>query len=387
MKNLSIRSKFLVTAVLCWMAIGLVAVLAPNPQLGNGGLVATTAMAIAVVSFFISWVASDIESTLNLALTASSEFSSKDLRRQLRSDRQDEMGRLLNSLETLRTTFREQILQVQTAAESNHSAAQNIQASASEVAETSLDMTRSIAEASDTVEDVRQTALSSEQKAKSMAQTAQEAAQVAAQGQQVTQMTQHEMEQVRNTMGSIAESIVQLSNQSLAISNIINSVNDLAEQSNVLAVNASIEAAKAGEFGRGFAVVAQEVKSLADESKQATNQVRAILQEIERSTTAAVMVAEQGTKATVTALKQATEAGDAIRNLGGRVVQAAQSAAQISSSSAHQLTGVEQVVVAITGIRDGSGLMLPSMSRLSDLAADLEGLSESLRNSVESYKL
>ena len=123
MKNLSIRSKFLVTAVLCWMAIGLVAVLAPNPQLGNGGLVATTAMAIAVVSFFISWVASDIESTLNLALTASSEFSSKDLRRQLRSDRQDEMGRLLNSLETLRATFREQILQVQTAAESNHSAA------------------------------------------------------------------------------------------------------------------------------------------------------------------------------------------------------------------------------------------------------------------------
>ena len=76
---------------------------------------------------------------------------------------------------------------------------------------------------------------------------------------------------VREQIDSIAESIVKLSEQSQAIGEIIATANDIAEQSNLLAVNAAIEAAKAGEQGKGFAVVAQEVKNLAEQSKQATD--------------------------------------------------------------------------------------------------------------------
>ena len=74
-------------------------------------------------------------------------------------------------------------------------------------------------------------------------------------------------------MESVAESIVRLSEQRM-IGEIVATVNDLADQSNLLAVNAAIEAAKAGEQGRGFAVVAQEVRSLAEQLKQATTRVR-----------------------------------------------------------------------------------------------------------------
>ena len=68
-----------------------------------------------------------------------------------------------------------------------------------------------------------------------------------------------------------------MSEQSQTIGQIIATVEDLSAQSNLLAVNAAIEAAKAGEHGKGFGVVAQEVKSLAEQSRQATNQVRTIL--------------------------------------------------------------------------------------------------------------
>src|SRR5581483_4850456 len=97
------------------------------------------------------------------------------------------------------------------------------------------------------------------------------------------------------------------------VGDIIATVEDLAQQSNLLSVNAAIEAAKAGENGRGFAVVAQEVKSLSEQSRQATTQVRTILSDIQKAAAAAVMATEQGTKAVESGGKQTEAAGESIQ--------------------------------------------------------------------------
>src|SRR6202040_2836592 len=110
-----------------------------------------------------------------------------------------------------------------------------------------------------------------------------------------------------------------LSEQSQTIGQIIAPVEDLAAQSNLLAVNAAIEAAKAGEYGRGFGVVAQEVKSLAEQSRQATNQVRTILSDIQKATTTAVLATEQGTKAVEVGARQTEVAGESIQALTASV--------------------------------------------------------------------
>jgi methyl-accepting chemotaxis protein len=112
------------------------------------------------------------------------------------------------------------------------------------------------------------------------------------------------MKHIHDQMESVAASILHLSEQSQAIGEIIATVTDLAERSNLLAVNAAIEAAKADEQGKGFAVVAQEVKSLAEQSKQATAQVRTILNDIQTAMSAAVMATEQGSKAVDAGVKQ-----------------------------------------------------------------------------------
>jgi len=104
-----------------------------------------------------------------------------------------------------------------------------------------------------------------------------------------------------------------LSEQIQAIGEIITVVTDLAQQSNLLAVNAAIEASKAGEHGKGFAVVAQEIKSLADQSKQATEQVRKILGDIQKATGKSVLAAEQVSKAVEGGVKQTAESGESIR--------------------------------------------------------------------------
>src|SRR5205823_8373543 len=104
------------------------------------------------------------------------------------------------------------------------------------------------------------------------------------------------MEEIRDRVQAIASDILALSGRTQQIGEITATVNDLADQSNILALNASIEAAKAGEQGKGFAVVASEVRNLAEQSKQATGQVRAILGDIQQATTGAVLATEQATK-------------------------------------------------------------------------------------------
>src|SRR5258706_13651649 len=125
------------------------------------------------------------------------------------------------------------------------------------------------------------------------------------------------MSRIRQQMEAIAASMGRLSEQSQSIGRIMASVEDLAAQSNLLAVNAAIEAAKAGEHGKGFGVVAQEVKSLAEQSRQATNQVRTILGDIQKATTAAVMATEQGGEVVEAGERQTEAAGEAIQGLAG----------------------------------------------------------------------
>jgi methyl-accepting chemotaxis protein len=195
------------------------------------------------------------------------------------------------------------------------------------------------------------------------------------------------MKHSQDQMGSIAASIVRLSEQNQAIGEIIATVSDLAEQSNLLAVNAAIEAAKAGEQGKGFAVVAQEVKSLAEQSKQAAAQIRAILNDIQSAMSTAVMATEQGSKAVEAGVKQSEEAGRAIRMLAESIAESGQAATQIAASSQQQLVGMDQVVGAMESIKQASAQNVAGTRQIETAAQNLHRLGQTLKQLVEHYKV
>ena len=195
------------------------------------------------------------------------------------------------------------------------------------------------------------------------------------------------MGRIQGQVEAIAESIVRLSEQSQTIGEIIATVNDLAEQSNLLAVNAAIEAAKAGEQGKGFAVVAQEVKSLAEQSKEATAQVRTILNDIQKATNAAVMATEQGNKAVEDGVRQSKEAGEAIRQMSESIDESAQAAVQIATSSQQQLTGMDQVAMAMENIRQASEQNVTGMRQVELTVQGLHDLGQKLKDLVARYKV
>ena len=267
------------------------------------------------------------------------------------------------------------------------SSAQQFVAATTQVASAAAETAAAVAETTTTVEEVKQTAQLATQKAKFVSESAQRATQVSESGRKSAADSIEAMKQIREQMESIADSIVRLSEQGQAIGEIMLSVNDLAEQSNLLAVNASIEAAKAGEQGKGFAVVAQEVRNLAEQSKQATIQVRSILNDIQKATNAAVMVTEQGSKAVEAGVKQSVQAGESVQKLGESISEAAQAATQIVTSSQQQMVGMDQVAQAMESIKTASTQNLASTKQTEVAAKNIQELGRKLTELVALYKV
>ena len=266
------------------------------------------------------------------------------------------------------------------------SSSSQILAATTQVASGTAETATAITETSTTVEEVQQAARQSAEKAKNVVNIAQQVVKVSQNGKKAVEETVNVMNRIREQMDSIAQTIVRLSEQSQSIGGIIASVTEIADQSNLLAVNAAIEAAKAGEQGKGFAVVAQEIKNLAGQSKQATLQVRNILNDVQKATSAAVMATEQGSKAVEAGVKQSAQAGEAILTLSESINEAVQAASQILASNQQQVVGMDQIGVAMQNINQAGTEIAVSMGQSEKSAKNLNELGQKLKDMVERFK-
>ncbi len=292
-----------------------------------------------------------------------------------------------NALFSMVKGLRELTSEITNSVSSLASATDEILGSIAQVAAGSAETSSAVAETATTVEELKQTILAASHKAKTVADSSQTAVTVSHSGEQAVGDAIERMNKIREQMESIADSVIKLGEHSRAIGEIIASVTDLADQSNLLALNAAVEAARAGEQGKGFAIVAQEVKTLAEQSKQATAQVRTLLSDIQNATSVAVLVTEQGTKAVEAGVSQSVEAGSSIRQLAKNIAEAAQAVVQIAATSQQQLVGMDQVVTAVDSIREASSQNVDTMGQMESAAQQLAIAGSQLQDLVGRYKL
>ncbi|MCK6604752.1 MAG: methyl-accepting chemotaxis protein [Ignavibacteriaceae bacterium] len=302
-------------------------------------------------------------------------------------DSRSERDILANSLNMMAENLKNITKELLQAVSVVSSSSSEILAGTSQLSATATETATAVSETTATVEEVKQTSFVTRNKAKFVAEISQKAVEVSISGKDSTQATIEGIHKIGTQMEMIAESIIKLSEQSRAIAEIISVVKDIAEQTNLLAVNASIEAARAGEQGKGFVVVAQEIKSLADQSKLATTQVRAILNEIQNAISATVMATEQGSKTVEAGIKQSTIAGDSIRTLTDTIEEAAQAAFQIEASSQQQFLGMDQVVAAMENIKVASSQNASTTHQLEGSVQNLKSLGENLRKLTDQFKV
>lgn len=159
-------------------------------------------------------------------------------------------------------------------------------------------------------------------------------------------------EEVTDLGEELVESVTDLSERMDDIENVVEIISDVAGQTNLLALNANIEAARAGKEGQGFTVVANEVKSLANVTRQHTEQITRNINELQLQTDSTVDSAEQSHQQIEAASDQISDVLSALGNIATAIDQSADGIGEVSRATEDQAATVEELTATLEEARE-----------------------------------
>ena len=183
---------------------------------------------------------------------------------------------------------------------------------------------------------------------------AEQARDAATEGLDASEDAREATEEVTEIGEELVHSVTDLGERMDDIEAVVEVISEVAEQTNLLALNANIEAARAGKDGDGFAVVAEEVKTLADETRQHTEQITGNIEELQSQTDSTVVAAEQSHQQIDHAADQIDDVLEAFEDIASSIDQAADGIAEVSRATDDQAATVEELTATIEEVRERS---------------------------------
>ena len=285
-------------------------------------IVILTTVAVALGALSSILLTRGIVGPIRLAVGVAERVAAGDLTQHIAADGKDETGALLRALRHMNDSLVSIVAQVRSGTETIATASGEISAGNLDLSSRTEEQAGSLGTTASTVEQLTGTVRQNADNARQANQLSIAASGVASQGGAV--------------VGQVVETMGAINTASKKIVDIIGVIDGIAFQTNILALNAAVEAARAGEQGRGFAVVAGEVRTLAQRSAAAAKEIKALIVD-------SVDKVDSGTRLVDQAGTTMAQVVDSIRRVTDIM-------GEITSASAEQSTGIEQVNEAIAAM-------------------------------------
>lgn len=310
----------------------------------------------------------------------------------------DEMGQLASSFNLMKDNLRELIQHVAKSSELVATSSQQLTASAEQSAQAVNQVAAAIGEVAQGAEQqskaADETTIVVEQITAGIQQAAANANQVAGNSAQAAERARagnnsvekavSQMLHIEETVTTSSNVVAKLGERSKEIGQIVDTISGIAGQTNLLALNAAIEAARAGEQGRGFAVVAEEVRKLAEQSQEASQQIAALIGEIQGDTEAAVLAMSEGTQEVKVGSEVVSAAGQAFKEIADLVSQVSEQVKEISAAMQQMASGSQQIVTAVKEIDQHSKAAVGQAQTVSAATEEQAAAMEEIAASSES---
>jgi methyl-accepting chemotaxis protein len=350
-------------------------------------LFGVTALAMVLAIGIAYLMVRQIISPLRRLTHLTSRILEGDLTQRVDVTSSDEIGELAAAFGAMVEKLKQVVGALQDSVRLLKQAGDDLGTSTSEQSETITRQATALQETQVTAQEIKQTSLLAAQKAEAVLKLTEKADEVSNSGETAIESSLGGLTDIRAQVDEIAHKIAQLAERTQQIGGITQTVKDLADQSNMLALNAAIEAVRSGEHGKGFAVVAREIRSLADQSIQATNRVREILEDISGSIRGAVAITEKGTQKIEGGLQQVRVSGENLKQLSNIVKDNSAAVRQIAAAVSQQNAGITQIFSAVT---DQTKMMDETMRRLETTTAAagvLKDLSQRVSDVVRGFRV
>ena len=381
-------------------------VLSPLDAIRNSslliGLIAVI-IGLAIAYFIARYIAKPIYAATQQAELIAEGNLNKEMDDKIK-ERNDELGTLAQAISKMTANLKSVITEMADIASDLSSSSEELSASSEEisasadqvgsaiqeVASGAEEQTAQIEETSSSVDNLASKIGNVEDMSDNMDQKADNVMQNIKEGNQSINDSIEQVKEVKNQSSAVSTKINELGTLSQKIGDIVELINGISAQTNLLALNAAIEAARAGEAGRGFSVVADEIRELAEESSDATEQIAALIDDIQAGVDDTIQQMDKaeeavsdGVNAIQTTESSFTEINEAAGSLRKLIADISGAAEEMADSSSKVESAIDEIASVSEQTSSNAEEVAASSEEQSASTEEIVNASESLASMAQ----